>query len=45
MEFDFIIKYKQGTKNVAADALSWVQCDALMIHQPNSDLINKIKAS
>lgn len=45
MEYDFIIEYKQGTKNVVVDALSRVQCDALVIHQPDSYLMDKIKAS
>ena len=45
MEFDFKIEYKQGTKNVDADALSRVQCDALVVHQPALDLLDRIKAA
>jgi hypothetical protein len=45
MEFDFIIEYKQGSDNVAADALSRLKCASLVTLEPASDLLNQIKAS
>ena len=45
MEFDFIIEYKQGNENQAADAFSRVECATISIHQPDSDLLERIKAS
>lgn len=45
MEFDFSIEYKQGHENLAVDALSRVECAAFITHQPDSDLLDKIKDS
>nr|KYP46500.1 Transposon Ty3-I Gag-Pol polyprotein [Cajanus cajan] len=48
VEFDFQIEYRQGQENVAADALSRlenVQCNAVAIHQPDSDMLYRIQQS
>ena len=46
MEFDFSIEYRQGKENVVANALSRVEtmeCQALITHQIQSDLLERIK--
>ena len=48
MEFDFIIEYREGQENVAADALSRLDSHeimALQVHQPDSSMLSRIQQS